>query len=587
MEAIKQKISSFDNEINPFSQSQARVFTNDRILKEFQPTPRFWSLFNEEHEILVGARGSGKTHLLRMMRYSLLRMLNHETAKKICAELEYLAIFAPTNLEFLDSFSELKYDKLKKAKYFQFGYNCLIAVNFLEEIKGLIKDQIEGAFEQDSAGRAIAEEIAAVWIKDTPRPITRILQIQQHIQMAYATFSAEDLDFERDYTTQIFSKQIGSILATAGPIVTDALKLKKEPKWIICIDEAEFLDEDLQMTINSLMRSSTTGNFTIKMATLPFHHQTLSTTNTSAPLSPTGDDFKYIPIDMDFDSEEFRRFAEQICTSRLACAGYPMGIRSLSDIIEILGGDNQIDYYANCVGTTEGQREFIEKGIVDQRPKSAANPSIKEGLGSASTRKTIYDKYAPIYFTREMKRMSQKGNTTPGWYAGAAILYKLSQGNPRRLIQLLYSLFEKRMAGQPVSVRDQHRILIEFSQRLVESSQALPKFGPALNKLIKQVAEFISFEAHGDEIKYVGWSFKLGNITDETREIIKLGAAFQYLVCDHQSLSLIDEDTEIEFANIVCTFYWIPMRKGDPKKFTIGELPRDYTRKQFSLLGDL
>jgi hypothetical protein len=578
---------NFENSSNPFSQSQARVFTDDRIVKEFQPTPRFWSLFNEEHEILVGARGSGKTHLLRMMRYSLLRRLDHEIAKKRCQELDFLAIFAPTNLEFLDSFSEFKNDKFGKTKYFQFGYNCLIAVNFLEEIKSLIKDQVDGEFEQDLAAKTIAERIASAWIGGAPRAITRISQIQQYIQTLYGTFSSANPNFDRDHTTQLFSKQIGSMLATSGPVVAEVLKLKKEPKWIICIDEAEFLEADLQMIINSLMRSSTTGNFTIKMATLPFHHQTLSTSVSSAPLSPTGDDFKYVPIDLDFDSEEFRRFAEQICVNRLNCAGNPLGIAALSEIIEIIGGDNQIDYFANCVGKLDAQRNAIERGIISQRPKAAMASTSAEKIGSSSTRKTIYDKYAPIYFTRKMKLLSQKGNTTPGWYAGASMLYKLSQGNPRRLIQLLYSLFEIRLAGKIVSVKDQHRALFDFSQRLVDSSLALPKFGPALNKLLKQVAEYMSFETHGDEIKYIGSSFRLGNISGETKEIIKLGAAFQYLICDCQSAALIGEDTEIEFANIVCAAYWIPMRKGDPKKFLIGELPRDYTKKQFSLLGDI
>ncbi len=56
---------------NPFHESQARAGAERKILSEFYPTSAFWSLFNDQHEILLGTRGSGKTFLLRMMSYTL------------------------------------------------------------------------------------------------------------------------------------------------------------------------------------------------------------------------------------------------------------------------------------------------------------------------------------------------------------------------------------------------------------------------------------------------------------------------------------------------------------------------------------
>ncbi len=43
---------------NPFSDSQARNFSDTKIINEFYPTSCFWSLFNDQHEILLGTRGS-------------------------------------------------------------------------------------------------------------------------------------------------------------------------------------------------------------------------------------------------------------------------------------------------------------------------------------------------------------------------------------------------------------------------------------------------------------------------------------------------------------------------------------------------
>ena len=53
---------------NPFSDSQARNFSDTKLINEFCPISNYWSLFNDQHEVLLGTRGSGKTYLLKMMR---------------------------------------------------------------------------------------------------------------------------------------------------------------------------------------------------------------------------------------------------------------------------------------------------------------------------------------------------------------------------------------------------------------------------------------------------------------------------------------------------------------------------------------
>ena len=55
---------------NPFNDIQGRNFSDDRIIREFQPISKFWTLFNNQHEVIIGTRGSGKTFLLKMMRRS-------------------------------------------------------------------------------------------------------------------------------------------------------------------------------------------------------------------------------------------------------------------------------------------------------------------------------------------------------------------------------------------------------------------------------------------------------------------------------------------------------------------------------------
>ena len=68
---------------NPFSDIQARTFSDKKVSDEFYPTKSFWNLFNDQHEVLIGKRGSGKTFLLRMMPHSMLKTVHSPYADEI------------------------------------------------------------------------------------------------------------------------------------------------------------------------------------------------------------------------------------------------------------------------------------------------------------------------------------------------------------------------------------------------------------------------------------------------------------------------------------------------------------------------
>ena len=101
----KRKIGITPSAANPFSDSQARNYSSERILSEFCPVSRYWSLFNDQHEVLIGSRGCGKTILLKMMRYSMLNKLTDERAKKLVSEKKYIAFYVPLHLEYIKKLS--------------------------------------------------------------------------------------------------------------------------------------------------------------------------------------------------------------------------------------------------------------------------------------------------------------------------------------------------------------------------------------------------------------------------------------------------------------------------------------------------
>ena len=60
MKRVADEVKGYTQQ-NPFSDSQARNFSDAKLISEFCPVSNYWSLFNDQHEVLLGTRGSGKT----------------------------------------------------------------------------------------------------------------------------------------------------------------------------------------------------------------------------------------------------------------------------------------------------------------------------------------------------------------------------------------------------------------------------------------------------------------------------------------------------------------------------------------------
>ena len=105
---------------NPFSDNKASNYGDKRVLDEFCPISQFWSLFNDQHEVILGARGCGKTIMLKMMRYSMLRKMADPYARKLVQQKDYIAFYVPLHLEYIKKLSACRLSQDEKVKWFCF-----------------------------------------------------------------------------------------------------------------------------------------------------------------------------------------------------------------------------------------------------------------------------------------------------------------------------------------------------------------------------------------------------------------------------------------------------------------------------------
>ena len=541
---------------NPFSDSQARNFSDTKICSEFCPISNYWSLFNDQHEILLGTRGSGKTFLLKMMRYSMLKRINDPQAQKLAQEKKYIALYVPMYLEFVTHLTHAGAPEQKQIDSFQFAFNCLLAQSLLVELKEIISE-IDDKLEHAKANFNLTLALNNIWFDDDGKDVSDINSLSTKLKKLFYNYDVKTE--EAGNIPPVFKRQISAPLLAVKELVASLLGLREEPTWIICVDEAEFLSISMQRCINSVFRSDS-NRIALKVATLPYYHRTLQTLNPDITVS-AGNDFCYRVVDMQHDHADFINLTNTLVTNRLKSRfNNTLEISSLEDFIGRVGEDKQIDYYREEVGAESASYEKIIDDIINE----FSDKRKKNSCTYPNPRKTIYDKYAPVFFVRRMYQLSREGNRKPGWYAGSQMIRKISHGNPRIFIQIMSSLFEKARHSE-LTPKAQHGVLMEYVRGFCESTQALESNGPIMYHKLGLIAQNLQNHVHNQALVCAGCSFTITYDSEksfvETQKWLQQAVAYSRIIVDEDTLkNNITPTTHFLLANTYAANYWLPMR---------------------------
>ena len=562
---FSRKIKGTDGQ-NPFSDSQARNFSDQKVFSEFYPISLFWTLFNDQHEVLLGARGSGKTFLLKMMRYSMLKRINNDKARTLVKEKKYIAVYVPMHLEFVLPFNNKKLCKENMILLFQIAFNCYLGESLLTEVKSMLED-IEDELDRLRAQIEIIRAIEGFWFGETTG-ITDFDSLTNRVRKVYYSIDWDSPNIKD--VPAVFKRQICSPLVAVQKTIIKNLMLSEEPTWIVCVDEAEFLNKTLQRCINGIFRSDS-NRIALKIATLPFYHSTLETLEKGIDVSD-GNDFNYTIVDMSYEDPDFIGLTNSLCSHRLKerfsseeiCA-------TVEEFVGVEGKDDYIDYYRLEVGEDNAKQEIIKENIIN----SFGDTRKKGSQKYKNVRKSIFDKFAPIYYLREMKQLASKGNHKPGWYAGAKMIRRVSQGNPRLFIQVMSDLFEK-AKNTELTAKAQHEVIYTFASNICSSTKALEVNGPKAYKNLDTIATKLSERVHGVHLVTGGNTFilKFADPKDVEKELawIELAIAYSRIVVDEKTKrNGITSKTKYTLGNAYSITYWIPMRNDDALNISLNE----------------
>ncbi|MCB0745920.1 MAG: hypothetical protein KDC90_00520 [Ignavibacteriae bacterium] len=478
----------------------ARHLEPKEVAERFIWSENFEKLIQNNHSVILGARGCGKTTLMKMLTIPALQAWkNDKRAEIIRKNIPFYGVYISTDI-YWDVKNQTYSKQLEKIpklseriSSFSVNSNVFKALcnTFLNVINTEIKDNDESKEHQ------LCLELIKAWkLKPTiPRLVyikesidERIDEVNQLIQDLIFNFSKDQKLTLPSYFNLAFESSIERII----PIFERIYKIQdNSKKWALCFDELEFAPLWLQEKLFTSLRSRK-QYILYKLSSSPILTEDLLHTFKSDFGPTSGNDVELIKM-WDFkDSEEF---SDRIIKTYLGLENDPIDVFGSNPVYSKLANSYETgsDFHDKIIGLAEKDdsfKKFLQNKKVDVNNISFTNSKEKNEL---------YRKIKPIVYHREF--FIEKNSFVNGvkyrsrkkyyeLYSGIEVITKICDGNPRWLITIINQMRLKLKDGK-IAKSDQFDELFKASKRFLNVMANIPvgKSVVTLSKLIERVGE--------------------------------------------------------------------------------------------------
>lgn len=570
---------------NLFEVENARNLSPNEVINTFVPTKSFWRLLSPKNHIVLGARGSGKTALVKMLAHDHLSQFDNRQARQIIDKKELIGMYVPTRLEWVGGLKNKQWKTEGEAElFFQWRLNISSCAALLVALRSCFDIYIEDIGQRAKLERELSIRLSATWTfdegsYDTFEKLQQFLEDTEHDKQAEITRARVRGDEQLISKVGIyFECELFTPLRRAIKLAGRALELPKNSMWMLCLDEAEFLEPYHHRILNSHLRAHP-ENLVLKITTMPYSHYTLAT-NTGASLN-VGHDFEYVYIDKDpvflaggEDSGE--EFAKNLFVKR---ASQSSTNYKWDGFEQLLGISNLLD--AKASNWTEASKmmnllnRYANKATINRANRLAGTPAFKDQISR---------KIHGALLLREAIDLS-KGNKALDIYSGLKMAIRCSDSNPRRLIRIFNTLINEAtekpdQTGLRVITKSrQTRALITFSTSTLNRVQSEPLLGPALHAFLMKIGNYMKHDFYEHQLGTDQTSsIEIDGCSDHEWEIIKTAVGLGLLF---PNVNVNSADQMPERSGIFRLAYVLsPMFRLLPRKGKSISLQRLYSEEQ-------
>ena len=255
---------------NLFEIDNARCMTLDQMVQTFVPIQTFWRLLTPKHHILLGSRGSGKTAVARMLSHGHLSKLKDPTAQKIIQAKSLIGIYVPTRLKWVGGLRNKPWQTVaEKEEFFEWRLNISTCLAFLNTVQSCLAVYVVEKSERLQAELKICSLLSDAWVENGKQfeSITELIMYLEDVEYnkqqqlarirALGSLPSPEIPFGMTFGMELFEP-----LRKGISIVSRILAFPQDSAWLLCLDEAEFLEPFNQRILNSHMRSDSGSDWT-------------------------------------------------------------------------------------------------------------------------------------------------------------------------------------------------------------------------------------------------------------------------------------------------------------------------------------
>lgn len=568
-------------EDNVFELSNARDMTASQLASEFIWTDTFERLFSKRNQIILGARGTGKTAFAKMLSFDCLSKFDDKRALNKINQKSFIATFIPFKPEFLSKLKTIPAEGTQSDIFFIWGVNLSSCSRFIATAKFCLKEYSSSTFDYVSLERKLSIELSKIWLDEIYESFSELesalinLEFEKNYSFNKFSFgfelSAEDLRLGHKLHTDLFLP-----IKIAIRSLSKLLNIHENTTWAICLDEAEVLTNSQWELINTQLRTFTDVVF--KITTMPYKHKTLKT-RIGENLNPKHD-FDYIYLDRlgtrDKSAKDAERiiqefaktlFDKKISNTNLRKSGinlqFLLGKSDLTDNSINMLPHNQvmplIERYCNNKTLTRA------KSIYEQNPNGKKfNDEIERKL-----RPLLIIKH---YF----ESTTGQAYNSPKIFSGYDVAIKCCDGNPRKLINLFnrfITSLNNSMSFKPIEKSRQGRIIKNFSSSEVESIKA-EENGFQTAKLLTQLGNYFKSALHNEKIgTEIVMSFEYDmpestSLWESVKIAVDLGLLIPQVTTTDNDDNMPVKAGKFHFSGSISPQFFLPPRKGSVLKLS-------------------
>ncbi|MCX2575707.1 ORC-CDC6 family AAA ATPase [Pedobacter sandarakinus] len=574
-------MKEIDNFYNTYN---ARHLKPSEVAESFIFSSSFEKLIQNDHSIILGARGCGKTTLMKMLTLPALYNWQHEKAAEIRSGLPFYAIYISTDI-YWDVKNQTYSSELESFGNFSekislFSVTSNVFTSLCETFKNILEIDIQCYDENKEL--ELCKHLIKAWKLNATVPKLEYIKEALNERVDYVNQLIQNVIFNYKKGQDIpspdfFNLSFETSLEYIIPIFERIYSLQNKRQWALCFDELEFAPIWLQEKLFRSLRSRT-QYILYKLSSSPILPLDLEKTLRHEYSATTGNDVTMIKM---WGSSEADNFSKKIIES------YLLRKLNIDDAKQYFGSNETYNKQANSysegskfynemlelVNKDEAFKTFLEERKIDiNRPIPVDNQ--KDILFRKIKPVVVYRNY---YLSDNRKldalkfKVSRRSRKTGELYSGIEVLTKICDGNPRWLIAIITSILSKSL-NRGISEKLQYDEIISAAKRFQNVIANIPtgaSISIPLTEIIERIGTFFKMQILGPVFNLdPKGTFTVDEseheISDEIITLLEKGISQGALILvdsDNQSFDFEIRGKRLKLSYLFAPLYDLPLRK--------------------------